>query len=139
MSVVFQITAGLIIGYENEHETLGMGGPFIGELFIDQKRTEGLYVVDDPIISLDREYLVLAKYKIEGNSRQDVHFTIVVLRLSDFLAYESNLKFELLYIDSMINNQIICYESTHNHFEDTKRIIEFSTEKFSLLKIFSAN
>ena len=136
MSIVFYVNENLVLKYEQEGETLGMGGPFTGDLYLNGRKLKGKYVVGEPKFSVNGKYLLVTKYNVEGRGREDIHFTLVVLDFSTGLAYESHLKFKLLTIESITDKRIICYESTHNQFEDKKRMVEFSLETFSALDIW---
>ncbi|MBL0128755.1 MAG: hypothetical protein IPP83_15145 [Flavobacteriales bacterium] len=59
----------------NAGEILGMGGPFMGDLFVDGALVDN-EVMDEAMNTEDGEWCVYVKYSCEGRWRKDVRFRV---------------------------------------------------------------
>lgn len=106
---------GYKIVFSNIEETLGMGGPWVGELSIDTTKVEGIFIVQKPLIH--KQKLFFIKMNVHGKWRRNINFTILVFDLQQKQYLESKGTYSFIVIDSISDeDEIIFYDSLDKTF-----------------------
>ncbi|MGL1887841.1 MAG: hypothetical protein OCD76_15100 [Reichenbachiella sp.] len=112
--------------YANVNEYFSMGGPYLGKLFFRGKSLSGLFLANNEKISKDNSQVVFSKLVDEHNRI----FKIVLFDESSDLFYQSIDSFNVLAIESIINNTIIYHLAFHTDLPEFERMIEFNEDNF---------
>lgn len=136
------------IEFKNGQESFGMSGPWLGDLFINNVKLKGKFLVDNQVTSEDNRYFIFSKYYepkeikflnlISFTSNNRV-FKIFVFDTIQNIFYEEINKHRALYIEGVSENLISFHNAFHNKmtrfldtilFNDVNFIIKKESEVF---------
>lgn len=122
-----------IIFYDID-QILGMGGPYIGKLKIENSNiiSDDFFIAENYIVSDDKKLTILAKY-YKAKWFRDNYFTIMVFNIEDNVKYESLEKFKIIHLKSINNNKINFYRANHDKIEKFKDEVIFNKSNFKLV------
>src|SRR4051812_47247238 len=96
---LFKLADDLTVTFEDFRE-MRMSGPWAGRVRINNMVIEGMYILNPPILSNDRWYLLLGRLS-EGDNKQHSRYKIMVVELSTNRMFESKTNYDALYFQSM--------------------------------------
>ena len=112
-----------------EGEILGMSGPWIGKVEINQHLLEGEFLDQPFIFNETKKYLLLVKYE-KAKMLKDVKFFMILVDCDNLITYKYFQPFEKLYIESFYKSSIVYFNSFNGENETKKSIIKFKDIDF---------
>lgn len=132
-NIIEKFTIGnLNIDFHDIQQVIGMGGPWVGRITIGKTTLNGLYVISEPVLSSNEEYLGLVSYRPKTRFLGITHFKLVLLDIASGKIFEHPKKFHALCIDKIENERLVIYESFHKELPQYKNIIPFQISDFKV-------
>ncbi|MFC4687672.1 hypothetical protein ACFO4P_12070 [Epilithonimonas pallida] len=111
------------IQFKNPEQIINMGGPWIGQLYFNDK-----YINDNIVIKnyIEKDnYVYFIQYFLISNKQKDNFFSVIKLNTSNLKVTVSNEKFEKIYIEDIKNEVLYYYEGFHNKLPTKKILLTF--------------
>ncbi len=129
------------INYQNVEESFGMGGPLMGDVYLQENKLKGRFLVDNDKYSDDKQYLLLSRWRGEIEIHTKIlgfipmvrlgkDFRIVIIERATNKIYQSQTIESALYIVNMLNGLITYYQAFHDGIKKFERSMNFSEETF---------
>lgn len=117
------------INFQNVQESFGMGGPYLGDLFLRDNKLRGKFLADNQKYSDDKKYLLLSWLKGElGFISRDFRIMIIDRKTNKF--YQSKKIESALYIVRMNDGVITYHQAFHDGIKKFEREIKFDRANF---------
>jgi len=116
------------IKFENGKEVFGMSGPWLADCYLDNKKLQGKFLIDNAPFSIDESRIALSRYSDSPSYRRV--FKIVVVDSMADIFYISKTDFNSLFIESVNSDSIVFYEAFHNKLPNRRRSILISLDNF---------
>jgi hypothetical protein len=123
------------IKFTDGGECFGMGGPWLGNCFINNRQLKKQFLVDNFVYTSEEKYVALSRYSDISNWAKDREFKIVIADLKNQIYFISKKGFRHLFLESMDSKRIVFYEAFHNEIADLKRAINFSADNFDGIQV----
>jgi hypothetical protein len=119
----------IAIKFYPQEEILGMSGPWVGKVEVDQQLLNGVFLDQPFIIDNSRKYLLLVRY-LKARMLKDVKFQILLIDIATMESYIYFKDFDKLYIESFTDDCIVYYNSFNNRNGLKKNEIKFKITDF---------
>lgn len=114
-----------------EHEILGMSGPWIAHLMINNRNIAGKFLYQPLIYDVTKERLALAEMiSSEGGWRINTRFAITVINFVNQSSIRSVDSFLSLYVNEISDNRIVYFNAFHNHENQFREELTISSSSF---------
>ena len=117
------------IKFYPEGEILGMSGPWVGKVEVNQHLLEGEFLNQPFILNETKKYLLLARYE-KAKMLKDVKFSMVLVDCNNLMTYKYFQPFDKLYIESFYKSSIVYFDSFNGENETKKSTIKFNEIDF---------
>jgi hypothetical protein len=108
------------IKFQNVTQIINMGGPWIGDLYIDDELIDNNVIIDNVVYRQDLKSLFFVKYHRISKWQINNYFTINSWDSVQNLKKESEDKFDMLYISEGRNNEeLLVYKAFHDKVKTT--------------------
>jgi hypothetical protein len=112
----------------NAQERLRMGGPFTGDVFIDNKLISVDCLLNNFVYKEDSNLLFFVKYHRINNYQ---YFTINFYQLDNDVVYEFYKEFDIIHITQFLStNELEIFLAFHDKSMDKRQIFYFDDEDF---------
>lgn len=116
------------VHFENAHQIINMGGPWIGNLFLNGEFITTDVVIDNTINN--RSKLFYVKYNEVSRWQKDSYFAINYYDLHENAEHQFQKKFSMLYLGNFVDDETIeIFEAFHNNNTETRRYFNIVTER----------
>ena len=130
----YQFSEKIFVKYSNLSQVLGMGGPWIGNVNINGRQLKGRYS-GPPRFSENKNLILLPRFysdkKFFGIAIQRPYFRIIVIDLKQNEIWQSNQKFNLLFIEEFKKDRIVIFEANHSKLDEYRTQIRYDLNNFS--------
>lgn len=124
------IINGNIINIKNPEQIINMGGPWVGELFINNIQVSDNVILDNFIPDKGDNVLYFVKYHKISENQRDNYFSVNFIILDSLKISMYDLKFQMIYIEEIRKNkELIYYNAFHDENTERKKIIDISNVK----------
>lgn len=125
----------LIFDFKNPNQIINMGGPWIGDLFLKKHIICKSVLIDSQKFYPKEEKLFFVKYHEVSKWRVHNFFTINYWNKKNNQLFESNLKYNVLFIQKGNNeDEIIIYKAFHSENTSLGTIIPLNEIEFTICK-----
>ena len=123
------------IRFKNAQEYFHMSGPWLADVFLNNKKLQHKFLADNYTLSKDGNFLVLSRYMTPANQDDDnsIKFNVIVFDLKSAIAYVSKECYESLFIQSMVAEDISIFRAFHDSYSEYKESLKFSDQTFVVL------
>ncbi len=105
------------IKFSHPYQILNMGGPWIGNLYVNEEIICRNVIIDNIIISSDRKKLYFIKYNKVSKWANENYFTLRYIEAPTKKKIEYDLTFETIYVKEIDENNNLTFYSC---FQDNK-------------------
>ncbi|MBQ0738619.1 hypothetical protein [Aquimarina celericrescens] len=119
------------IKFEDPHQILGMGGPWIGKLYIQDELVSQNVVVDNFFQDkkLNRVYFII--YKKTSRWLKKNYFYVAFFDLKSKIVFQYDNKFDMIYINEVCNGEELSYyDAFHDKNPNLERKIILNNPDF---------
>ncbi|NVM62233.1 hypothetical protein FHW88_000509 [Mucilaginibacter sp. SG538B] len=109
---------------DNIDQVISMGGPWTGDLKIDNKLISTGCIVDNVLYDPDYSRLIFVRYHNIGKWRKDNYFTLNIVDLKSKKQYESIMHFDMVFITHITADYVEIVNAFHGEDLSTKRNYE---------------
>jgi hypothetical protein len=102
---------------------MGMGGPYLGDLFIDDVLICSDCLADNLIYCSETVELVFVKFHSVSRWQKDNYFTINFLDLTTRIITQSGTTFKMVYVKSVTADKLEIYHAFHDQIESTREVL----------------
>lgn len=118
----------LTIKFDNPDQILNMGGPWVGNLYINDKLVDEDIIIDNYILDKNCEKIYFIKYKKVSKWMDNNKFFLRYWELSSKKLFEYELSFNFIFLVDIKNeNEIIYYKSFHGKNDQQRHIINLNS------------
>lgn len=103
-----------LINFKNPRQIINMGGPWIGELFYEQKFITDNIIIDNFIYNVELEEAYFIKYNRISHWNTNNYFSLLNVDFKKFCIKEYSTKFEMIFIVKIDNNILTYNKCFHN-------------------------
>lgn len=100
------------ITFENEYQIINMGGPWIGDLIIKQKKIEEYIIIDNFLEKEDFYYFI--RYFEVSKKQKDNYFSVLRVNKESLEIRTSHERFDKIYIENIEDNTLYFCKGFHN-------------------------
>lgn len=130
-----QIILRKSVTFNTPTQIINMGGPWVGELVIDQKNVIDNVVIDNLYPDLETKKLYFTRYHDVSKWKKNNFFFVYFIEIVNGSMYMYDLKFDQIFIDSVSNNNELTYfDAFHNKNPERKRSVDLNTIKCLYIK-----
>lgn len=130
-----QIILGKSVTFKSPEQIINMGGPWVGELIIDQKSVVDNVVIDNLYVNSETRKLYFIRYHEVSKWQKDNFFFVYFIESGNGDMYMYDLKFDQVFIDEVsVNNELTYFDAFHNKNPDKIRKIDLNTVKCAYIK-----
>jgi len=130
-----QNIAGLELTLDNAREVIHMGGPFICDVWLNDKLIVRKCLCENFVYDSARDYLYFAQYH-KVNHYQ--YFTINFYQPTTSLTFQFSREFRMLYLGALLNDhEMEIYFASHDKLPQSKFVFNFDNEDFILIEHLS--
>ena len=116
------------VSFQNPTQIINMGGPWIGDLFIDKIFIQNNVLIDNIVFQPEWNKIFFTNFE---NSL----FFVNYINLKNTYIYKYFKSFDIVNIDRQIDeNTFSIYHAFHNKNKDFKEVIQFNQKSFIKLK-----
>lgn len=126
---------GRKISFENPNQVINMGGPWVGSLFLDDRKILENVVLDNFFYNETSCRLYFVLYHEISNWQIDNYFSIIFLDLNSNDLFEYELKFSQVYIKNIENHELIYFDAFHDKNDSKKNILNLNGLEFRKVSI----
>jgi hypothetical protein len=125
--------------FENIKGLFDLSETLIGDAYLFDKKLKRKFLVNNYLVSKERDFLILSEYikpgpvKVLGIFNAESHqpkFRILICDLTKNEFYEQKASEKALFVKRVFNNKIIYYEAFHGNMEEFKRVIKINDSHF---------
>jgi hypothetical protein len=101
--------------WTDEQEILGMGGPWVGNLYLDDKWISDNVLADNALVDSAKTRIYFVKYNRVSKWRDENFFTLQYYDWTKGAVFHLNGKaYDMLYLESIEVDQIAAHRAFHN-------------------------
>src|SRR5688572_17974777 len=108
---------------KNGYQIMGMGGPYLGELFLDDALICGDCLTDNLIYCNETGEMVFVKFHSVSRWQKDNYFTINFLDLTTRIITQSGTAFKMVYVKSVTADKLEIFHAFHDQIESTGEVL----------------
>ena len=117
-----------VVRFENPEQIIGMGGPWIGDLFVENELLSKNVLLDNLYFCQSRRRLYFIKYHLVSKWQKDNFFR---LNFCDFgnerRVFEYDFNFDIIYMEEISNlDELIYFRAFHNRNLDLREAISLT-------------
>ena len=121
--------SGVEIEVSSTDQVLNMGGPWIGDLYIDGCFVSNNCVVNNFVFDEKRKLIFFVKYHLAN--KYYWYFTINFYNIKDKVAFEFEREFDMVYIKQFIGSNLLeIYRAFHGQFPEKRQVFDLDAEDF---------
>jgi hypothetical protein len=121
------IIMGVKIQWEKPEEILGMGGPWIGNLLINEKIVSVSVIVDNFVFDKITNRFFFVKYIQISKWASKNYFSIFFYSIASGELITLEEKYRMVYLDSINDKaELVIYKSFHNNDESKKDFVKLN-------------
>jgi hypothetical protein len=113
----------MAIEFKNPNQIINMGGPWIGDLYINGNEIENKIIIDNYLE--DSEFYYFVKYFEISKKQKDNFFSIIRINKRNFKMMMSQEKFERIYIIDIKENMLYHANGFHKNLPIINQLINF--------------
>lgn len=117
------------IHFENPSQIINMGGPWIGDLYLEKKFILSHVIIDNLIYKKLSNKLFFVRYHNPSKWQSENYFTINFLDLSDYSLFEYQKKFDKVFLGDFVSeDDIEIFLAFHNSNREFCKMFNTSQE-----------
>lgn len=119
-----------ILQQQPEGEILGMGGPWMGELYWQGQRLPGHYLLQPhEVVTPDGHYVLTVETNQPAvSARSQVAFWLVAVAVADGRRYRSRQSWPALYVEQVVDGQVEFYPLFQAGKPEQKQLLPFAID-----------
>jgi hypothetical protein len=108
---------------KNDFQIMGMGGPYLGDLFLDDTLISGDCLSDNLIYCSETGELIFVKWHPVSRWQVKNYFTINFLDLTSKIITQSTTTFKMVFVKSVTAKEVEIYHAFHDKIESTREVL----------------
>lgn len=108
-----------------------MGGPYIGNLLLNNKQIAKDCLADNYIYVEQTQKIYFVRYHDTTGMMNGVFFTINFYSIKEDKIFEYEKRFKYLYIKQIVENKLEIYHAFHDQIAKYKALFDLSNEQYN--------
>lgn len=123
---------GLSIAVTNAQQIINMGGPWVGDLFVGERKVSDTCIEGNIVVNDSDDQVYFISYHKVSKWQNENYFTINSYHVRTSVVIEFEKRFNMVYIDELTDDgKMEIYLAFHNQDASKKRIFDVKAEKSS--------